>query len=250
MKDNYLVLIPARMGSSRFPGKPLVRIGKMTMIERIAKICLKNRFTKNVYVATCDKEIAHEMKKKKINYVMTSKKHERATDRCSEALRKLEFKNKNYYKIITMVQGDEPLIKPFMVDSSIESLKFDKKYHCSNLVSAINSRNDFLNKNIIKIISNKSNEAKYFSREPIPYMKNFIRGIALRQVCIISFTNFGLRYFSKLKETQNEKLESVDMLRFSDNNLKIKLKKINGQKIIPVDTPLDLKKVKKILNLK
>ena len=118
-KKNCIVLIPARMGSSRFPGKPLAKIGKETMITRIARICSMNIFTKDVYVATCDKKIKDEVEKNDFKAVITSKKHTRASDRCNEALKKLEKKLNKKFDYVTMVQGDEPMIKPSMINKSL-----------------------------------------------------------------------------------------------------------------------------------
>lgn len=246
-KKNCIVLIPARMGSSRFPGKPLAKIGKETMITRIARICSMNIFTKDVYVATCDKKIKDEVEKNDFKAVITSKKHTRASDRCNEALKKLEKKLNKKFDYVTMVQGDEPMIKPSMINKSLSDLIFSKKkYLVSNLASYISKKNDYEDENIIKIIFNKLNEVISFSRKPIPFMKKFTKKIAVRQVCIISFSREGLLKFSNLKESRNELLESVDMFRFIDNSLKIKLTFINDI-TYPVDTKSDLKKVNDLL---
>lgn len=245
-KLNAIILIPARMGSSRFPGKPLAKIGKDTMITRIAKICKKNKFTNHVYVATCDNEIKNELEKNDLKVIMTSKFHTRASDRCNEALKKIEKKLNKKFRFITMVQGDEPMIKPNMIDKSLKELASQKNYQVSNLSSFINNEEDYKNKNIIKIIFNRFNEVLSFSRKPIPFMEKFKKEVAARQVCIISFTRKGLINFSNLKESKNELIESVDMFRFLDNNIKIKLTFINDI-TYPVDTKKDLKKINDLL---
>ena len=235
------------MGSSRFPGKPLAKIGKETMISRISRICSNNKYTKHVYVATCDEIIKKEVEKNTFKAILTSKKHTRASDRCNEALKKIEKKLKRRFKIVVMVQGDEPMISSQMINKSIsELIKAGNKYLVSNLVSYINKLEDFKDLNTIKIISNNFNEATSFSRQPVPNMSIFKKKKALRQVCVISFRREGLMKFSKLRETKNELLESVDMFRFLDNNIKIKLTFVN-KLTYPVDTKADLKKINSLL---
>lgn len=236
------------MGSTRFPGKPLVKIGKETMISRIVRICENNKYTNHVYVATCDQEIKNDVEMNNHSAIMTSNKHTRASDRCSEALKKIEKKLKKKFDIVTMVQGDEPLIRPYMLNKAMNDiLKSSDEYLVSNCTSYIQDKKEFNDRNIIKIIKNRFNDVISFSREPIPHLKKFKKNVALRQVCIISFKRAGLIKYSELKETDNEKNESVDMFRFLDNNFKIKLTFLKDP-TYPVDTIKDLKKVRKILN--
>lgn len=234
------------MGSSRFPGKPLKRIlNKTPMIEYIYNRVKNSKIINHVYVATCDNQISEHMKSIGGNYVMTSKKHQRASDRCSEGLRKLEKKLKNKFDIVTMLQGDEPLISIKMIEKGIVPLIKDKKIMVTNLASKIYDKNEFLDKNCIKVVFDKSNNALMFSRNPIPSKKTS-KNFGYKQVCSISFRrNFLLKYL-KMNETPLEKLESIDMLRILENGYKVKIIIISG-KIQSVDTKQDLIKVNKIL---
>ena len=122
MKKNkkILIIIPARMGSSRFPGKPLKKINGKTMIQMIHDTSIKSNLANYIAVATCDKKIFDHIKNIGGNVVMTSKKHERASDRCAEGMIKLEKRLNIKFDIIVMIQGDEPMITKQMIDSAIK----------------------------------------------------------------------------------------------------------------------------------
>ena len=117
-----LALIPARMNSSRFPGKPLKTILGKPMIQRVYENVKKSKLLLKVVVATCDSEIFKFCKKIEADVVMTSKKHTRASDRCEEALRKIEKKSKINFDIVVMVQGDEPMINYKMISLSVQPM--------------------------------------------------------------------------------------------------------------------------------
>ena len=234
------------MGSSRFPGKPLVKILKKTpMIGYIYKNIKSSKIIKESYVATCDTEICNYIHSINGDYVMTSKKHVRATERCSEALLKIEKKLKMKFDIITMLQGDEPLISLSMIEKGLEPLMKDKKINVTNLISKIYSKKEFFDINCIKVVFDKKLNALMFSRNPIPSKKSK-NHFGFKQVCSISFRrNFLIKYLS-MKETPLEKLESIDMMRILENGFNVKLVEVKG-KIQSVDTKEDLAKVNKIL---
>ena len=119
MKEKIIAIIPARMGSSRFPGKPLKKINGKPMIQIVYENVKKNKKLSDVVVATCDKAIYDFIGLIKGKVIMTSKKHKRASDRCAEALKKIEKKNKTKYDIVVMVQGDEPMINHQMINQSL-----------------------------------------------------------------------------------------------------------------------------------
>ncbi len=235
------------MGSSRFPGKPLVKIlNKTPMIGFIYNNIKNSKIIKNSYVATCDDEICNYIKSINGNYIMTSKKHERASERCSEALVKIEKKLKLKFDIVTMLQGDEPLISIKMIEKGIIPLIKDKSINVSNLMAKIHTKEEFIDKNCIKVVFDKNLNALMFSRNPIP-SKNYNKFYGFKQVCSISFKRDFLIKYLKMKETPLEKLESIDMLRILENGFDVKLIEIKG-KIQSVDTKKDLLKVNKILS--
>ena len=246
MKTKILLLIPARMGSSRFPGKPLVKIkSKIPMIGYIYNKVKKSKIINDCYIATCDKQISDYIKSIHGKFVMTSKKHKRASERCSEALSKLEKKSKIKFDIVTMLQGDEPLISLSMIEKGIIPLIKNKNTLVTNLISKIKSKSEFYDKNCIKVVFDKNYNALMFSRNPIP-SKKISKNYGFKQVCSISFKRDFLIKYLKMKETSLEKAETIDMLRILENGYNVKLVPVSG-KIQSVDTKKDLLKVNKIL---
>ena len=176
---------------------------------------------------------------------MTSKKHKRASERCAEALTKIERKNKIRYDFIVMVQGDEPMVHKNMISESLRPILKDRKIKVVNLYSEIKSRKEFLDINCIKVVCSKKNNALYFSRKPIPYFKsgNFL---LKKQVCIIPFQRDFLIQYIKMKPTPLEIAESVDMMRILENGYSVYMAKTK-YKTQSVDTIQDLKKVEKLI---
>jgi len=237
-----IAVIPARMGSSRFPGKPLALIAGKPMIEHVytrTKSCLT---IDEVIIATCDAEIADAARKFGAHIEMTSDKHERASDRMAEVAGRTDA------DIYVMVQGDEPLITPEMIDAAIKPLLKDENIICTNLIAPIKTEEEFTDRNTIKVISDKKGNALYMSREPIPTQarKKFGDFPAYKQVCVIPFRRDFLLLYTNLTPTPFEQAESVDMLRAMEHGYLISMVKIN-EATQAVDTPADLKKVEALL---
>lgn len=243
---NVIAIIPARMASSRFPNKPMALINNKPMIEIVFRNTKKSSTISDVIVATCDEQIFKHIKSIGGKAIMTSRKHKRASDRCAEALIKYEKKYKKKISIVVMVQGDEPLIDGKMIDKAVSVMKKNKKINIINLISKINSKKDFYDKNCVKVIPNKKKEALIFSRSPIPFLGKYNKNFVKKQVCIIPFRrNFLLKY-NKMKPTELEKLESIDMLRLLENGLKVNLLEIEKE-TFPVDNKKDLIRVQTIM---
>jgi 3-deoxy-manno-octulosonate cytidylyltransferase (CMP-KDO synthetase) len=227
------------MASSRFPNKPMALICGMPMIEHIYKRTLFSTLLDEVYVATCDKEILDYVKSIGGNAILTKDSHERATDRSAEALSLIQKLNNKKYDLVIMIQGDEPLIMPEMIDSLIEAMKSDKSVEVVNLMQELKDRDDIENPNIVKVVKNKENIALYFSREPIPSSKNFKNKFtSYKQLGLIGFTNKSIIDFISLKPTTLEIIESIDMNRFIENHYKIKMV-LTSLSSDGVDTPED-----------
>lgn len=233
------------MGSSRFYGKPLTKINGRCMIDIIYDVSIKSKLISETYIATCDEEIINHCNANNRNVILTSLKHQRATDRSEEALRKVEKKLKKKFDIILMIQGDEPMVDVQMLNAAIKALKKNKKYGVLNLYSKIKKKEEAVSKNIVKVIVNKNKEAIYFSRALIPSDGDTKKDY-YKQVCIIPFRRNFLINFVKMKETFLEKKESIDMNRILENNLKVKLQEISKY-THPVDTKNDVKIVEKYL---
>lgn len=221
---NIISIIPARMGSSRFPGKPMKEILGMPMIGHVymrVKMC---KSLNDVYVATCDQEIFDYINSIGGKAVMTSNKHERCSDRCAEAMLKIEKETKKKCDILVMVQGDEPLTFPEMIDEAIAPMLNDKNILITNLMADLPDVSSFENPNEVKVVVDKNNNALYFSREPIPSRKKGVLQVPMKkQVCVIPFKRDFLLEYNKMEPTALEVIESVDMMRILENGLNVKM---------------------------
>jgi len=244
---NIVGIIPARMSSSRFPGKPLAKICGIPMIGHVyfrSKICKK---LDKLYVATCDKEIADYITSIGGEVIMTANTHERASERTAEALLKIEKKADKKFDIVVMIQGDEPMVFPQMIEESIDPLLRDNAAQVVNLVKDLRSKQDKDDPNQVKVVFDKDNYALYFSREPIPSQKKINKDVIMyRQVPIISFKRDFLLIFNKLKPTPLEIIESVDMLRIIEHGYEVKVA-LTEFEIYSVDTPRDLIRVQRLM---
>jgi len=219
-----IAVIPARMGSSRFPGKPMALIHGIPMIGHCyyrTNMCADLAAT---YVATCDKEIYDYIHSIGGRAVMTSDKHERATDRTAEAMIEIEKELGWEVDIVVMVQGDEPMVTPGMITESLYPFNTDESVNVVNLMAYMDSVEEFEDPNEVKVVVNKNSDAIYFSREAIPSRKKGILDVPmLKQVCIIPFRRDYLLKFNEMPETDLEKIESVDMMRIIENGEPVKM---------------------------
>lgn len=243
---NILALIPARMGSSRFPGKPMKAILGKPMIGHVYERVSRANILSMTAVATCDREIYDYIESIGGVAVMTSDSYERASDRCAEALLKIE---KNYnirYDIVVMVQGDEPMTDPDMILEAVNPLLEDKSIKVSNLLGQIKNISEFEDRNCIKVVCDLNGDAMYFSREPIPTRFKSDKVPMGKQVCIIPFRRDFLIEYTKLKPTPLETSESVDMMRILEHGMKVRMVP-TAHDTQAVDTPEDLIKVEKLM---
>jgi len=239
-----LCVIPARMGSSRFPGKPLKKICGKEMVGYCYENAIKSQGFDYVCIATPDEEIISFCKEKNFNVVLTSNTHERCTSRTLEALHMLEEKTKNEFSKIVMLQGDEPLISPKMLQECLNGLS---DWDVVNLASEIKSDEEHGDINEVKVVFSKNMKAIYFSRAKIPSTKDNFSTKAFKQVCAIGFSKNKLELFESLKPSTYEIYESIDMNRFIENEIDIGVIKVNGE-IASVDTLEDLQKVEGIIS--
>ena len=244
---NIISIIPARMGSSRFPGKPMADILGMPMIGHVYKRVKMSKLLSEVYVATCDTVIYDYIESIGGKAIMTSDCHERCSDRCAEAMLKIE-KNENIkVDIMVMVQGDEPLTFPQMIDEAVSPMIKDKTMLIINLVADLHTVKEFEDPNEVKVVMDKNNNALYFSREPIPSRKKGILEVPMKkQVCVIPFTRDFLLQYNEMEPTPLEIIESVDMMRILENGMKVKMIDTEYE-TKAVDTSEDLQRVVKMM---
>lgn len=235
------------MASTRFPNKPMALINGIPMIGHCYFRTSMCKSLLGTYVATCDKEIHDYIESIGGQSIMTSDKHERASDRVAEAMKKVESELDITIDIVVMVQGDEPMITPEMIDKSIEPFLIDENIQIVNLMSKIDTLDEFMDPNEVKVVANKKGEAIYFSREPIPSRKKGYESVPMyKQVCIIPFTKKALINFNSTPETELEKIESVDMLRVIENGDSVHMVEVSHN-TYSVDTEVDRQKVEKCL---
>ena len=238
------IIIPARFGSSRYRGKPLVKILHREMILRVADICSKVVSKKNLFVATDSKKISKVVKNANYQTIMTSKKCLTGTDRVAEASLSLSS------DIFINVQGDEPTIDPSDIKKVIKAkIKFPNHVICGyDKVHVFENPKSI---NLPKVVVNSKQELIYISRALVPGNKKKIKNIIYhKQVCIYAFNKNELRKFYLFnKKSDTENIEDIEILRFFDLDIKIKMVRLNSNSVA-VDEIKDVKKAEKILRKK
>ena len=238
-----LAIIPARMASSRFPGKPMALIHGMPMIGHCYCRVQRCQELSETYVATCDSEIFDYIESIGGKAIMTADTHERASDRAAEAMLKIEEQTGERTDILVMVQGDEPMDTPQMISEALAPMLADERIDVVNLVSPISSADEFEDPNTVKVVIDSAGNALYFSREPIPSRKKWSEEVPMqKQVCVIPFRRDYLLKFNSTSETPLEKIESVDMLRVLESGAKVRMIPTSYPSI-GVDTPQHLERV-------
>jgi len=244
---NIIGIIPARMASSRFPGKPLAKICGVPMIGHVYLRSKMSKILSDVYVATCDQEIVDYINSIGGKAVMTMDTHERASDRCAEAMLKIEEETGNRIDIMVMIQGDEPLVHPEMINEAVRPMLDDRNILITNLLGKIRTLEEFEDPNEVKVVVDKFSNALYFSREPIPSRKKGAKTVPMyKQVCIIPFKRDFLLKYNSMPQTPLEIIESVDMMRILENGIEIKMVPTRFHSK-SVDTQQDLEVVKQLM---
>ena len=234
-------IIPARYGSSRFPGKPLAMIKGKTMIQRVCEQSWKSKLD-DVVVATDDIRIADEVLKFGGRYVMTDPRHQSGTDRCCEALEILE----EQYDAVINIQGDEPFIDPQHINLLVDMISRDDT-QLASLVKRIDDEEELFGSNKVKVVMDKSGNALYFSRNPIPYMRNVAHEKWLQKGCffqhlgIYAYKAETLRQIATMQPTALELAESLEQLRWLENGLAIRMAVVEADSLA-IDSPADLAK--------
>jgi len=239
-------IIPARMASTRFPGKPLETLLGMPMIGHCFHRTRLASGLAATYVATCDHDIVDYIEGIGGNAVMTSNTHNRATTRTAEALEIIEQHIGGNVDVVVMVQGDEPLITPEAITETLHHFS-DPTVNIVNIMSKLPTLDAFVDKNNVKVVVDQNNNALYFSREPIPSPWNGWKHLPrYMQTGIIAFRRDTLLRFNAMSETQLEQIESVDMNRVLEMGERIRMVSINAF-TIGVDTPEELMEAERCL---
>ncbi|MEP7263270.1 MAG: 3-deoxy-manno-octulosonate cytidylyltransferase [Bacteroidota bacterium] len=237
-----LGIIPSRFASTRFPGKPLVMINGVSMIQRVYNQAKKSSSLQKVIVATDDERIYNHVKEFGGEVVMTSTDHPSGTDRCAEVL----SNEKEKWDAVINIQGDEPFIDPLQIDLLASLLQNNAMI--ATLVKKIISNEELLNPNTPKVVLDKNGNAVYFSRQPLPYykgveMNDWIKMIDYyKHIGLYGYRSDILLQLTKLPVGTLEKAESLEQLRWLENGYAISTA-VTDIETIAIDTPADLERL-------
>lgn len=236
----YIVVIPARLNSSRLPNKLLLKIKGKTILEHVYDIALKAVPRKNIVIATPDQKILDLCRSIKARYVKTSHQCKTGTDRVCEVSKKIKC---DYY---INIQADEIFLDKNSILKIINYLKKNKNVNVVNCYNEIKNIEEFRDTSIIKVIFNSFQELLYMSRAGIPGSKKKLFKKGYKQVCVYGFSLHALRVFESKRKTFFEEIEDIEILRFLEKGLKVNMIKVSGSEV-SIDTLRDYKIAKKIL---
>lgn len=237
-------IIPARYGSSRFPGKPLIDIAGQTMIERVYNQVKLANSLDDIVVATDDERIYDHVQSFGGNVMMTSETHQSGTDRCAEIVANLSG-----YDIAINIQGDEPFIDPEQIDLLASCFK-NEHIQIATLVRKVETEDELFNENKPKVVLNINREAVYFSRQAIPFLRGVDSSKWLTQntyynhIGIYGYRTDILKELTALPLSVLETSEALEQLRWIDNGYKIQTA-ISEHSNDAIDTPEDLQHILK-----
>ena len=229
-----LGVIPARMASSRFPGKPLEKILGIPMLAHCYERALLSKACDKLVIATPDKEIMNWAKNHEIPVILTGHHHKRATERAQETLDILSEQGETY-DFILLLQGDEPQIFPDDIKNLSDAF-CGSELEIVNLVYPING-DDLDNPSVVKAIMSNTSKISFFTRAHVPNRSDK----AMRQLGMIGFTIAALTQYTNLQPTPLEELESIDMMRLLENDYEVNAV-ISSSPILGVDNPEDIAK--------
>lgn len=234
-------IIPSRYASTRFPSKPLAMIKGKTMIQRVWEQAWKSKLDA-VVVATDDMRIADEVLKFGGQYVLTDPNHRSGTDRCREALYMVE----GQYDAVVNIQGDEPFIDPAQINQVIELIGRDDT-QLASLAKRIEDEDELFSPNVVKVVMDKQGNALYFSRNPIPFMRNLDhdkwlqKGEFYKHIGLYAYKTETLCQIAEMQSTALEMAESLEQLRWLENGLRIRMG-ITQLESLSIDTQEDYEK--------
>ena len=250
-----VAIIPARYGSARFPGKPLALIGGKPLIQHVYESASRARGLDRVLVATDDRRILESVKNFGGEALLTSKSHASGTDRVAEVARRLEA------EWVVNVQGDLPFVRPQTISRSLRALQRDRSIVMGTARTAIYHKEEWLNPNVVKVVTDAAGFALYFSRAPIPSLRDpagsangnranprFPEGRiwGYRHVGIYVYRRDFLLRFSRLPATPLERTEGLEQLRALANGYRIRVADVE-EPSVEVDTVEDLERAEAYL---
>jgi 3-deoxy-manno-octulosonate cytidylyltransferase (CMP-KDO synthetase) len=236
-----VIVIPARYGATRFPGKSLARIQGRPMIQWVWEAASRSRLTAQVVIATDDDRIADVAAKFGADVVMTKKSHGSGTDRIAEVAAKVPA------QLYVNVQGDEPLLSRDAVDDLIRMMMENPRTPIGTLAHRIEKEEEWRSPEVVKVVCDRHQEALYFSRSPLPFQRKFDpKARLLRHVGIYAFRARALATFVSLAPSPLEIAEGLEQLRALENCMTIQVLETK-YRCLGVDTPADLQRVEAAL---
>jgi 3-deoxy-manno-octulosonate cytidylyltransferase (CMP-KDO synthetase) len=224
--------IPARMGASRFPGKPLAKIAGKSMLEHVYKRSSLATNVSSIFIATCDDEIAASARSYGAQVVMTDPGIMRPGLRVAAAAKSMQISDED---ILVIVQGDEPLVHPEMIETAVSELLANYDFNLGTLVGLANEE-EFNDKNEVKVVFNDENRILYMSRSPIPFEMTTEKTSRFKQVAVMPFRARYLQEFQTIIPRKNELIEAIELIRALENGDKVLAIK-TSRKNVSVDTP-------------
>jgi len=242
-------IIPARYGSTRFPGKPLAEISGRPMIQHVYRRAVRARLLDEVWVATDDQRIAQCVCGFGGRVILTSPRHSTGSDRVFEALSKIE-RGRRRYNIVVNIQGDEPLLEPRAIDLLIQRLREDRQAQIATAVHPVSNPKQAADHHTVKVALDRWQRALYFSRSPIPFHRNGIaRQSYYQHIGIYAYRRPALEKFCRLKRGRLEQAEELEQLRALENGMEMAVV------ILPkgwpaVDEPGHIAKIERLMRRK
>jgi len=243
---DFLVVIPARLGSTRLPRKPLADIGGKPMVVRVAERAKLSR-AHSVVVATDSPEIQSACNEYRIECLLTSPDHPTGTDRIAEVAQLLKLPSN---ALVVNVQGDEPLIPPELINQVAQTLYEHPTCAISTVAVPITEQAEINNPNVVKVVLNSMGEALYFSRAPIPFVRDpqeSTKTDHLRHLGIYAYRADFLQAYTRLDPAPPEQAEALEQLRALWNGYRIAVHRAPEAPPAGVDTPEDLKRIRQLL---
>jgi len=244
---NSIGIIPARMNSTRFPGKPLVVIEGKSMIRRVYERTVLCHDLAKVVVATDHKSIFDHVLDFGGEAVMTASSHNTGTERCAEALEMIHARDNIEYNLVINIQGDEPYLHPEQISEVVRCFS-DPSVPIATLVREIADPEDINDPNVVKVVFDENHQVLYFSRQAIPYIRQKTSGASVsgvrffEHVGIYGFRGDILSRLVQLPESPLEQAESLEQLRWLQHGFQIFVRETNYQSI-SIDSPADLRKI-------
>ena len=241
---SFIIIIPARYASTRFPGKPLAMLGDKIILQHVYERAIQSG-AEQVIVATDDARIASAASGFDATVCMTSADHASGTERLAEVVEQLQISDET---VVVNLQADEPFISVDALEQVASLLLQSPDYGMSTLCHAIDEPSEVENPNIVKVVMDSDGAALYFSRAPIPWDRD-ARGATpyYRHIGLYAYSAKFLREYAEMPPCELEKVEALEQLRVLYHGKKIKLGVNNDKAAIGIDTPEDLKKAEKLL---